>query len=106
MQTSLQGIANKARMKKENRFENLIGLLNVQNTLDSWRLLNKKAAYGVDKVSAEEYEQNLQENVEELIEQGHIGPSSSEGGIFQSLALTSKGRWGYRLLLTSYFRRW
>jgi RNA-directed DNA polymerase len=73
MQTSLQGIANKARMKKEHRFENLIGLLSVENTLDSWKLLNKKAAYGVDKVSAEEYEENLQENVEELIKQVREG---------------------------------
>jgi RNA-directed DNA polymerase len=73
MQTSLQGIANKARMKKEHRFENLIGLLNVQNTLESWRLLNKKAAYGVDKVSAQEYEQNLQQNVEELVKQLRAG---------------------------------
>lgn len=73
MQTSLQGIANKARMKREHRFENLIGLLNVENTLDSWKLLNKKAAYGVDKVSAEEYEENLQQNVEELIKQAREG---------------------------------
>src|ERR1051325_7172175 len=73
MQTSLQGIANKARMKKEHRFENLIGLLNAQNTLDSWKLLNKKAAYGVDKVSAEEYEKNLHQNVEELIKQVREG---------------------------------
>jgi group II intron reverse transcriptase/maturase len=73
MQTSLRGIANKARMKKEHRFENLIGLLNAQNTLDSWKLLNKKAAYGVDKISAEEYEKNLQENAEALIKQVREG---------------------------------
>ena len=69
MQTSLQGIANKAKIKKEHRFENLFGMLNVENALDSWKLLNKKAAYGVDKVSAQEYEENLQANVEELIKQ-------------------------------------
>lgn len=69
MQTSLQGIANKAAVKKENRFENLCGMLNVENALDSWKLLNKKAAYGIDKISAKEYEENLQQNVEELIEQ-------------------------------------
>lgn len=73
MQTSLQGIANKAREKREHRFENLISLLNVENMLDSWRLLNKKAAYGVDKVSAQEYEQNLQQNVEELVKQLRTG---------------------------------
>ncbi|MFY9225271.1 MAG: group II intron reverse transcriptase/maturase [Blastocatellia bacterium] len=69
MQTSLQGIANKAAVKKEHRFENLFGMLNVENALDSWKLLNKKAAYGVDKISAQDYEQNLQQNVEELIKE-------------------------------------
>lgn len=69
MQTSLQGIANKAAVKKEHKFENLFGMLNVENALDSWKLLNKKAAYGVDKISAKEYEQKLQQNVEELIKQ-------------------------------------
>lgn len=69
MQTSLQGIANKAKIKKEHRFENLFGMLNVQNALESWKQLNKKAAYGVDKVSAEEFGKNLEQNVEELIKQ-------------------------------------
>ena len=69
MQTSLQGIANKAAVKKEHRFENLFGMLNVENALDSWKLLNKRAAYGVDKISAQDYEQNVQQNVEELIKQ-------------------------------------
>lgn len=44
-------------------------MLNEENALDSWKLLNKKAAYGVDKVSAQEYEENLTENVAELIKQ-------------------------------------
>lgn len=69
MQTSLQGIANKAAIKKEHKFENLFGMLNEENALDSWKLLNKKAAYGVDKISAKDYEQGLQQNVEELIKQ-------------------------------------
>lgn len=69
MQTSLQAIAEKARKNKEHRFENLFGMLNEENLLDSWKLLNKKAAYGVDKVSSQEYEQNLEGNVKELVEQ-------------------------------------
>jgi len=69
MQTSLQAIAKKAAKNKEYRFENLIGMLSEENLLDSWKLLNKKAAYGVDKISAQEYEKNLAENVVELIKQ-------------------------------------
>lgn len=69
MQTSMQAIANKAAKNKEHRFGNLFNLINVENTLDSWKLLNKKAAIGVDQISAEEFGENLQENVGKLIEQ-------------------------------------
>jgi RNA-directed DNA polymerase len=36
--------------------------------LDSWRLLRKDAALGVDRVSAAEYETNLEENIHQLVE--------------------------------------
>ena len=36
--------------------------------LDSWKYLNKRAALGVDRVSAREYEQDLESNVEGLVE--------------------------------------
>jgi group II intron reverse transcriptase/maturase len=35
---------------------------------DSWRYIRKDAAYGVDRVSAEDYEQNLDENIRQLVE--------------------------------------
>jgi hypothetical protein len=35
---------------------------------DSWRLLRKDAALGVDRVSAAEYEANLEENIHQLVE--------------------------------------
>ncbi|MEW6738164.1 MAG: reverse transcriptase domain-containing protein [Acidobacteriota bacterium] len=69
MQTSLQAIANKAARDKRYRFSNLYRMLNVENTIDSWRLLNKRAATGVDQISAQEFGENLQENVETLIAQ-------------------------------------
>lgn len=48
-------------------------MLNVENTLDSWKLLNKRAATGVDQISAQEFGENLKENVETLIEQVKTG---------------------------------
>jgi hypothetical protein len=63
MQTSLEGIANKAVTNKTHRFRNLSGLLNRENLLWCWQFVNKKAAVGVDKESAYEYEQNLETNV-------------------------------------------
>jgi len=68
MQTSLQGIAKKAREQKKHRFGNLYEMLNEEMLLDSWRFIRKEAAYGVDRVSAQEYEQNLEENVSDLVE--------------------------------------
>jgi len=68
VQTSLQGIANKAARQKGYRFRNLYGMLNEEMLLDSWRYIRKDAASGVDEVSAPEYEQNLEENIHKLVE--------------------------------------
>ncbi|MBK1700569.1 group II intron reverse transcriptase/maturase [Thiococcus pfennigii] len=66
-QTSLLGIAKKAASDKAHRFRNLFGLLTVGYLLACWRLINKRAAYGVDRVDARAYQANLQENVEGLV---------------------------------------
>jgi group II intron reverse transcriptase/maturase len=68
MRTSLQGIAQRAKEQKKHRFQDLYRMLNEEFLLDSWRNIRKEAAYGVDKVSAEEYEQNLEENIWDLVE--------------------------------------
>ncbi len=68
MQTSLQGIANKAAKNKRHRFRNLFGLLNEEFLLLCWRYLNKNASPGIDKVDAREYETNLNSNVKALVE--------------------------------------
>jgi group II intron reverse transcriptase/maturase len=68
VQTSLLGIAKKAKSDRRYRFRNLYRELNEELLLDSWRLLRKDAAYGVDRVSAAEYEANLEENIHQLVE--------------------------------------
>jgi RNA-directed DNA polymerase len=68
VQTSLLGIAKKAESDKRYRFRNLYRELNEALLLDSWRLLRKDAAVGVDQVSAAEYEANLEENIHQLVE--------------------------------------
>jgi RNA-directed DNA polymerase len=68
VQTSLLGIAKKAKADKQYRFRNLYRELNEALLLDSWRLIRKEAAYGVDRVSANEYEANLEENIHQLVE--------------------------------------
>ena len=67
VQTSLQAIANKAASQPGYRFRNLYGLVNEEMLLDSWRYIRKDAASGVDRVSAADYEQNLEANVHQLV---------------------------------------
>jgi group II intron reverse transcriptase/maturase len=67
MQTSLQGIAKKAKLNKKYRFRDLYRLLNEENLLDSWKYLNNKAASGVDRISTREFEINLLSNIQGLV---------------------------------------
>ncbi len=66
--TSLQGIAIRAKACKRHRFRNLYGSLTVESLMVSWRHLNKRAASGVDKVTAEAYQEHLDANIADLAE--------------------------------------
>lgn len=68
MHTSLRGIANKARRERHYRFENLYGMLNEANLRSCWPLIKKRAACGVDGVSALDYERDLEGNIERLVD--------------------------------------
>ena len=67
-QTSLRGIANKAKANKQHRFQDLYRCLNKSLLQESWKDLKKDAASGVDKVTAAEYLENLDSNLETLVE--------------------------------------
>ncbi len=83
MQTSLRGIANKAGQDRTHRFRNLINLLTVEFLLWSWTFVNKKAAAGVDQESAYDYELNLVNNAETLVE-------SVKGGWYRAKLILRK----------------
>ena len=68
MQTSLRGIANKARKAKKYRFMNLYTMLNERNLHYCWKFVNKKAVPGVDKRTARDYEKDLTGNISDLVE--------------------------------------
>jgi RNA-directed DNA polymerase len=68
MPTFLQGIAKKAQEQPKHRFGNLYELLNEAYLKECWSDIRKDAAYGVDRVSARDYEQNLDENIRDLVE--------------------------------------
>ena len=69
MQTSLQGIARKAKQDKKYQFGNLYGLIDKTALYIAWKDINKKSAVGVDKESAKEFERNLDANLETIIEE-------------------------------------
>jgi RNA-directed DNA polymerase len=65
-QTSLRGIAIKAKANRKYRFQDLYRCLNAPFLYTCWKGLNKKAASGVDKVTAQVYEENLETNIQAL----------------------------------------
>jgi len=67
MRTSLRGIAKRAQRDRKARFRDLYGLLNEANLRDCFYELRRSAAPGVDKVTFEDYERNLEANVASLV---------------------------------------
>jgi RNA-directed DNA polymerase len=68
MPTSLLGIAKKARSEKKHRFGDLYRRINGPMLYRGWQRIRKNAAYGVDKVSAEDYGKHLTGNIRELVD--------------------------------------
>ena len=66
--TFLRAIADKAQKGPNHRFGDLYRHLNEQSLRASFYLLRKDAACGVDGVTFQEYEQNLEANLAKLVE--------------------------------------
>ena len=64
--TSLRGIAKRAQACKQHRFQNLYGLIDERLLRQCWEDLNKRAASGVDGVTADKYEEDLSGNIDRL----------------------------------------
>jgi RNA-directed DNA polymerase len=71
--TSLRAIANRAKESKHHRFRNLFQEVNVELLKYCWHGLNKEAASGVDKLTAEMYEIDLEANITDLAERVKAG---------------------------------
>lgn len=68
MQTSLHGIAKRAKSSRKHRFGNLISLLSEDNLIWCFPQLNRKAAPGVDAVDYDMYETDLEENIKRMVD--------------------------------------
>jgi RNA-directed DNA polymerase len=67
MATKLSFISKRAREDKRMKFNNLMHLVNEYNLHECFTRLKKGKAPGVDRMSLEEYSEDLQENVKELV---------------------------------------
>ncbi len=68
MPTSLQAIATKAKENKQHGFLNLYRLIDEQHLHQSWLFIRQNAAYGVDRISAKQYEEKLDDNIRNLVD--------------------------------------
>ncbi len=66
MQTSLRGIAKRAKEDSRHRFGNLYSLLNEANLHWCFTQLNRKAAPGIDGVNWKTFKADLTDNVKEI----------------------------------------
>jgi len=69
MQTSLLGIARKAKQNKRYRFGNLYERIDKFALFEAWRQINKGASSGVDNETAKEFKKNLEANLDEILEE-------------------------------------
>ncbi len=64
----LQGIAQQAHRYPEMVFNNVFHLIDRDFLLEAYRLTRKSSAPGMDKVTAQQYAENLDENLRDLHE--------------------------------------
>lgn len=69
MQISLWGIARKSKQNKKYKFGNLYGLINKQALHTAWKEINRSAAAGIDKITAKEFGEDLDRNLDELLKE-------------------------------------
>ena len=67
MQTSLLGIANKAKQDKKYKFGNLYELIDKKALYEAWRQINKSSAAGVDKETAKHFKADLANNLDRIL---------------------------------------
>ena len=73
MSTQLGQIAKKAKLDRQVRFTSLAHLLTPAFLKETWRMMNRKAASGIDGESTEQFASEMEERVEEICEQLRAG---------------------------------
>jgi len=69
MSTQLSQIAKKAKLDRKVRFTSLAHLLTPEFLMETWDMLNQRATSGIDGESTEQFENRLEERVEDICAQ-------------------------------------
>ena len=73
MSTQLGQIAKKAKLDRKVRFTSLAHLLTPEFLTETWAMMNRRAASGIDGESTEQFERELEQRVEEICAQLRSG---------------------------------
>src|SRR5258706_7545357 len=73
MSTQLSQIAKKAKLDRTARFTSLAHLLTPEFLTETWGMMNRRAASGIDGESTEQFESELKQRVEEICAQLRAG---------------------------------
>src|ERR1700738_5535814 len=73
MSTQLRQIAKKARLSRAVRFTSLLHLLTPEFLTETWGMMNRRAASGIDGESTEQFESELKQRGEEICAQLRAG---------------------------------
>ena len=71
VETKLQRIAGKAKSDPECKFTSLFHLMNEELLLGCFEQLRTDAASGIDRVTKEQYAEQLSENLSQLVDRLH-----------------------------------
>jgi RNA-directed DNA polymerase len=69
MSTQLSQIAKKAQLDRKVRFTSLGHLLTPEFLMETWEMMNRRAASGIDGESTEQFENGLEQRVEDICAQ-------------------------------------
>src|SRR5689334_25401210 len=73
MSTQLGQIAKKAKLDRQVRFTSLAHLLTPASLKETWRMMNRKAASGLDGESTEQFASEMEERAQEVCAQRRSG---------------------------------
>jgi hypothetical protein len=90
--------------RTDGRVQNLASYINEETLLAAHKQMSRHKAYGVDKVSKDEYAEKLEENLKNLVERmkrGGYRPNRQGECLYPKTEVTRKDHWESRAMKIS-----